>query len=493
MSTPAFVAALASSAAGSSTTSFQIPSVPAGTNLFAFIYSNPVPTSVTTVGGAAWSKVTLQSSGGIGTLWIKTADANDPSGYLSITGGSTGTIEVLIAGYSNAAVDAASNNNFNSGAGSYPTVTASSKVAQLVCVALGTSTSTSTSPSVDSRLTTRYTLNTGMYARVSDVTGGYTGAGTTPAYTDSATVARNMFTVGLYLANVAPNAPTLNLPSNTATIDRTVTQRFTWTFSDPNVGDTQSAFDLRYSADSGTTWTTASGTTPNTYLDVAGGTLSAGSYQWQVRTYDSQGVVGPWSASSFFTAATPPTGPTITDPTNGASLPASSYAVTFSYPSLTAYRYTVTDAGSGTVLIPTTTVTDSTSRTFTVTGLANGSTVNIALAVQSGGLWSADVVSTNPVSYSPPPTPTVWVGSDDTTATIEVDWATAAPVSPAPAAVTVDVYVSSDGGTTSERVAAGLPINGTWTYPWPASGVDYSFRVVAAASNGITAASRWVT
>lgn len=109
--------------------------------------------------------------------------------------------------------------------------------------------------------------------------------------------------------NSPPNAPTLNTPANNAVIQKSVSQHFSWTFSDPDSGDTQSKFDLQYRVGTGA-WATVSGTT-NTFWDAAANTFSAGNtYEWQVRTYDSQGAVGAWSASSFFTANSLPTAPT---------------------------------------------------------------------------------------------------------------------------------------------------------------------------------------
>lgn len=119
-------------------------------------------------------------------------------------------------------------------------------------------------------------------------------------------------------ANTAPNAPTLNSPATGTTVDMGVTQRLAWTFSDPDAGDTQSKFDLQYRLGAGA-WTTVTGTTPNSWWDAVAGTFTAGNWEWQVRTYDAVGTIGPWSASSFFTAtnylstgATRPTTVTVT-------------------------------------------------------------------------------------------------------------------------------------------------------------------------------------
>lgn len=130
------------------------------------------------------------------------------------------------------------------------------------------------------------------------------------------------FTVVLRAANIAPNAPTLRSPVGGVAIDRAVTQRFTWTPSDPDAFDTQSKYDLRYRLVGAATYTTVTSTTPNAFHDFAPGTLLAGDHEWNARTDDSQGVVGPYSASGFFTAADMPPGPTITAPINNGTVSA---------------------------------------------------------------------------------------------------------------------------------------------------------------------------
>lgn len=105
--------------------------------------------------------------------------------------------------------------------------------------------------------------------------------------------------------NVAPNAPALDNPVGGATIDRTVTNRFSWTFSDPDSGDSQSKYQLQARVQGTTTWTyDVTVTTSATYRDIAGGTFAAGEWEWRVRTWDAAGEVGPYSAATPFVAAT---------------------------------------------------------------------------------------------------------------------------------------------------------------------------------------------
>lgn len=107
-------------------------------------------------------------------------------------------------------------------------------------------------------------------------------------------------TYGGITLNTAPTAPT-GLAPNAATIDKSITNRFSWTHNDPE-GDAQGGYDLQYRKVGDTVWTTVSGSTVNQYRDIVGGTFTGGNWEWRVRTYDAPGLVGPYSAIATFEA-----------------------------------------------------------------------------------------------------------------------------------------------------------------------------------------------
>lgn len=315
------------------------------------------------------------------------------------------------------------------------------------------------------------------------VTGGSDGAGDWTQQTWAAVV------------NVAPNAPPLISPTDTATIDLTVDQRFRWTFSDP--GDSQSKFDLRYSSNGGTTWTTITGVTPNNFVVIAAGTFTAGSYQWQVRTYDSQGWVGPWSASSHFTAAAPASGPTITYPASGGVVDAGD-RVDWSFTGQQAYQVQRIADNAGVMADP----SDPANTYFDSGPVVNASTRSIPLSfdtndryewirltVESGGLWTAWTAERVHVSYDPPDVPTATITTDAGNARMWVDYDDTGGSSPGEY---VNVYWSRDGGATVESSDLMLPPTGTSVFWTPASGVDYVVQVQAVAANGVTASTDWL-
>ena len=288
--------------------------------------------------------------------------------------------------------------------------------------------------------------------------------------------------------NSPPNAPTLTTPPSGATLDRSVTQRFRWIFNDPDSGDTQSQYDLRHRVVGAPSWTTVMGVTPNTSRDFPAGTFAEDDYEWQVRTYDAQGERGPWSSSEFFTAATPPPGPTITAPTNGATVGLSEVLVEWSYPSQEAYRLQVQD-GAGNTLTDTGQVNSTTARSYLVDLPTNNVTRTVRLQVLDGGLWSAWVAVTFEVSYTPPPPPVVSLLPDTDDGALVVTITNPASGTGEPATSYNDVYV--DDGAGEERRAVEVPTNSSWTYWLPVSGRDYAgnIRVVAVGDNGTTSSS----
>jgi hypothetical protein len=223
--------------------------------------------------------------------------------------------------------------------------------------------------------------------------------------------------------NVAPNAPSSLLPSGT-TVERLNAQRLSWAFSDPNAGDSQSQFDLQWRLGSGS-WNSVTQTTPNQYYDAPSSTFPAGSIEWQVRTYDAQGVVGPWSASAFFTSATTPGLPTITAPTNGSTLATSDSLAAWSVPGQDSYQVRrVKDSGgspdTATVYYDSGEVVSTTARNAALTFETNNRFEHVQVRVKVTSLWSSWASVRVQVSFTPPLNPTLVAIAMDGAAAIQV-------------------------------------------------------------------------
>lgn len=309
--------------------------------------------------------------------------------------------------------------------------------------------------------------------------------------------AKSLRIFGLLALNYPPNAPTLTSMADGGTINRGITQRASHLFSDPVPSDSQSKFDLRYRLVGAPSWTTVTQTTPNQFYDFPAGSFAAGDYERQVRTYDSVGVVGPYSSSGFFTAVDAPAGPTITDPVNAETIILVTNAFTWSAPDQDAYQVrkvaddTLTPGtpDTSTVYYDSGEVIDTTTRTVQLDFPVNGRTEHLQVRVKFADLWSEWATIVVDVDYSPPPTPTVDLSTDLATGSLLVTITNPAPVGEDPAASYNDVYV--DDGNGEERRATAVPPNTSWRYWLPVSGRDYStaIRVVAVAASGATASS----
>lgn len=302
--------------------------------------------------------------------------------------------------------------------------------------------------------------------------------------------------VVITVVSVPPNAPILEaIP----TFDRATVQRFGWTFSDPNEGDSQSKFDLQYRPVGGGAWTAVTGTTPNQFWDAPAGTFAAGDYEWQVRAYDAQGAVGPYSASGFFTAAVAPAGPVFTAPTSGATIPTASQTYVFSAPSLSEYQWRlVGDDGAGnpvpaTVINAGATVTDATSRSFTVTGLPNNTVVHGQVRIKDGGLYSTWTDIRNLVSYTAPAVPVVTnlpFTVDGKPVGLRYTVTNPAPSGGQPTVVYADIYRRVVGDT-SDGIRIATNVIGSHDDYAVASGAGYEVRAKAVGANGTSSWSAW--
>jgi hypothetical protein len=293
--------------------------------------------------------------------------------------------------------------------------------------------------------------------------------------------------------NANPNAPGALSPAGGAIIDRTIAQRFSWTFSDPDAGDTQSKYDLQYRLVGAGSWTTVTATTPNAFSDFAASALTAGDYEWQARNYDAQGLVSPWSSSAFFTAATPPGAPTITAPLSGGTVGNDPSLVSWSAPTQASYqlRKLADLAGSpdtGTIYYDSGEVVDAAARSQSLPFPVNNRWEHVQVRIKAGGLWSPWSSVRVDVSYTPPGTPTLVVTPSDAAASIDVAIANVDPP-----AVTNDLYRRVAGDGTGIRIATGLALNSHYQDRTVASGVDYEYSARAVAANGTSATGDWTS
>ena len=73
---------------------------------------------------------------------------------------------------------------------------------------------------------------------------------------------------------------------------------FIWAHSTSN-GTPQYAYDLQYSSNNGSSWTTVKSHEVTSVTSTSSVITSAGQYIWRVRTYNSNDVVGEWASGAF--------------------------------------------------------------------------------------------------------------------------------------------------------------------------------------------------
>jgi hypothetical protein len=213
-------------------------------------------------------------------------------------------------------------------------------------------------------------------------------------------------------ASTPPNAPTNLAPSGTK-LDAARAQTLTWVHSPGTDKADQTAFDIRYSTNGGSTWTQpAKVTSAVSSWTMPANTVTNGStVAWQVRTYGVNATAGAWSASaSFGTSATPIV--TLTSP-SGTTLTTSALVVQWTYSdaenTAQAYWETFLYDGSGNLLETQSAANNATQMTFS-TPIADSASYQLKMRVQDGdGLFSDWVIRNLTCHFTPPAAPTMSV------------------------------------------------------------------------------------
>ncbi|ESU71177.1 hypothetical protein T260_15140 [Geobacillus thermopakistaniensis] len=285
--------------------------------------------------------------------------------------------------------------------------------------------------------------------------------------------------------NQAPTVPTNLSPSGGTPRDRASIIRLSWQHNDAN-GDPQAKFDLQWRQQGAQTWNTVTQVTTNQYWDAPANTFPRGTIEWQVRTYDQAGLSSPYSNIQTFFAGDKPTSPTITDPSNGATVPVANPVVQWSSVGQTAYHVKLLDVND--TLLWEAQVT-STNKAQTIQyNLANNTDYKIQVAIQNAdNLWSDFVTVNIHVSYTPPAVPIVSTTKGEGIITITIDNPT--PTGTQPNVSYNEVYRRKQGESTWTRIATNIPADTSFVDYTPASGQVYEYFVRAWGTNGTYADS----
>jgi hypothetical protein len=308
-----------------------------------------------------------------------------------------------------------------------------------------------------------------------------------------------------------PAAPTGLSPDGAAAQD--VTQPITFSWTPHNEGLEQTAFRVSYRLGGGSWQVVDQPGTASSYT-LPAGSLSPGSYEWEVVTSNAVGSSPP-SARAFFTAAIPPGTPVITSPSTGEletaypqeypptfSDATSAYAIISGSRHLTAWTANAQDAYQlriltdvnlqpGTVLFDTGIVIESATRRRETQHPVNGRTEWLQVRVQRGGLWSGWASVRYTVTYTPPAPPTGLL--DASGPWMHVLLVNPPPVGSQPTVLRNDLYRRLRGNSdpVGVRVAADLTQNAIWPDSHLAHLEDVEYRAVAFGVNGTEVSSSW--
>jgi hypothetical protein len=284
--------------------------------------------------------------------------------------------------------------------------------------------------------------------------------------------------------NVAPTAPTNLSPSGGTSVNRAATIRLSWKHNDPNSNDPQSKFDLQWRPVGGATWNTVTQATPNQFWDAPAGTFPRGGIEWRVRTYDQEGLSGPYSDQALFFAGDKPATPTIIRPANGSTVPIAWPTLQWSSADQVAYQTQVLNMANA-VLWDTGEVSSSNKAVTIDYDLVNNTQYKLRVRIKNAdGLWSDWDTVTITVSYTPPAVPTLTITNDEANGRIQIAVTNPTPQGTEPTVISNELYRRKIGEMTWTRIKIGIPNSGIYDDYAAASGVTYEYMARAWGDNG---------
>jgi len=297
--------------------------------------------------------------------------------------------------------------------------------------------------------------------------------------------------------NQAPYAPTNLTPENGEVFDASASKTFSWEFQDPdeaNNGDVQSAYQLLIKRVSDGTTVYDSGKVASSASShvLPADTLENGiDYQWQVRTWDSQDVVGEYSSLVSIRTGRPPAC-SITNPPDGGSYGKGVLTVTWSYSDPESdpqvqYQAVLKDAELQVLEDSGILAGDNTEYRFE-TILDNYSQYTVEVTVWDSTGQSHTASSTFSTDFVPPTNPVLGITEDDAGAKIILTITNPDNDPGKPATSRNHIYRRETGGEWV-RIAADLPVNSGYDDYTVASGMEYEYKAVAVSVDETTAES----
>jgi hypothetical protein len=288
---------------------------------------------------------------------------------------------------------------------------------------------------------------------------------------------------------VAPLAPTLLAPTGLLVDMVGEATVLTWQHNHGGDGAAQTAYQVQFSNNGGSTWTaldTGTVVSANSTHTVNAGVLANGVvYQWRVRT---RGITtpgfGPYSAVATLTATSRPTLTIGNPPATTVALPITvgwTYSQAQSSPQSN-WKATLKDAG-GSIVEEKSGAGTTASTTFSAP-VEDGATYTVEVQVQSTvGMWSAVVTDTTTVSLLPPANVTIVAMYDPCSGSVVLDMAADAPVGGVTVAVDTVIVERRVPGGEWVRIAQDLEMPLTIIDPIPATVGTNEYRATATSAS----------
>ena len=234
--------------------------------------------------------------------------------------------------------------------------------------------------------------------------------------------------------NVAPTIPTLIEPVGVKKNVENII-RFVWKHNDT---DSQSKAEIRIREQGTTVWleeNTITGSAQEAYALVDAG-IAPTNVEWQVRTYDQQNLVSPWSNIAVFEVAFATDEPVIISPIGTVST--SRPVIQWTSPAQTSYQLVITDVDNIVLWDTGEVVSTIKSRTSGI-DFVNGATYRINVrSKDASGIFSDYAQSEVVTSYTPPAKPIVTTYTNETS--IVIDWESPVPTGTEPLVLSNDIY-----------------------------------------------------
>ncbi len=288
---------------------------------------------------------------------------------------------------------------------------------------------------------------------------------------------------------IAPAAPTLITPASGVTISKAQTAIvLTWQHN-PIDGSAQSAAELQYSINGGSTWTTVTLTTAQTY-SLANSFAVNATVTWRVRTKGAHADYGAYSAAQTFKVCQVPSTAITTPAADGTEIIDVPIALAWSYSdqSGTQQRAVVTIKDSAGAQLWTKTITGAAvSASVPSSELlpANNATYSIELAVTSTSGLTASATRTFATDYEEPESPTITVDVDEEFGRVSLLVHEGINNTGKPATASLGIFRrKADGAITSlvDHVTSGTGA----TDPYPPLDQPLTYIAVAYTANGLT-------